>query len=63
MPLDGAILFAQSRGIPMSAPLIHTQVDHRDGGTSGSRLTLSQLPGVPWKLHFCLARHPRRELG
>ncbi|MGS3176036.1 beta-N-acetylhexosaminidase [Aeromonas sanarellii] len=41
----------------MSAPLIHTQVDHRDGEDVWFRLTLSQLPGVLWKLHFCLARH------
>ncbi|MFR9701717.1 beta-hexosaminidase, partial [Aeromonas sanarellii] len=41
----------------MSAPLIHTQVDHRDGEDVWFRFTLSQLPGVPWKLHFCLARH------
>lgn len=41
----------------MSAPLIHTQVDHRDGEDVWFRFTLSQLPASPWKLHFCLARH------
>ncbi|WP_421273163.1 beta-N-acetylhexosaminidase [Aeromonas taiwanensis] len=41
----------------MSAPLIHTQVDHRDGEDVWFRFTLSQLPATPWKLHFCLARH------
>lgn len=41
----------------MSAPLIHTQVDRRDGDDIWFRFTLSQLPASPWKLHFCLARH------
>ena len=41
----------------MSAPLIHTQVDRRDGEDVWFRFNLSQLPAVPWKLHFCLARH------
>ncbi|QJT21125.1 beta-N-acetylhexosaminidase [Aeromonas media] len=41
----------------MSAPLIHTQIDRRDGEDVWFRFTLSQLPASPWKLHFCLARH------
>ncbi|HDZ8875696.1 TPA: family 20 glycosylhydrolase, partial [Aeromonas hydrophila] len=41
----------------MSAPLIHTQVDRRDGDDVWFRFSLSQLPDAPWKLHFCLARH------
>ncbi|MEG0006452.1 MAG: beta-N-acetylhexosaminidase [Aeromonas sp.] len=41
----------------MSTPLIHTQVDRRDGDDVWFRFTLSQLPATPWKLHFCLARH------
>lgn len=40
----------------MSAPLIHTQIDRRDGEDVWFRFTLSQLPASPWKLHFCLAR-------
>ena len=40
----------------MSAPLIHTRVDHRDGDDVWFRFTLSQRPAAPWKLHFCLAR-------
>ena len=41
----------------MSAPLIHTQIDRRDGEDVWFRFTLSQLPPLPWTLHFCLARH------
>lgn len=41
----------------MSAPLIHTQIDRRDGEDVWFRFTLSQLPASPWKLHFCLTRH------
>ncbi|MBV7436642.1 beta-N-acetylhexosaminidase [Aeromonas sp. sif2416] len=41
----------------MSAPLIHTQVDRRDGDDVWFHFSLSQLPATPWKLHFCLARH------
>ncbi|CAJ1802074.1 Beta-hexosaminidase [Aeromonas salmonicida] len=41
----------------MSTPLIHTQVDRRDGEDVWFRFSLSQLPAAPWKLHFCLARH------
>ena len=41
----------------MSAPLIHTQVDRRDGEDVWFRFNLSQLLAAPWKLHFCLARH------
>lgn len=41
----------------MSAPLIHSQVDRRDGDDVWFRLSLSQLPSTAWKLHFCLARH------
>lgn len=40
----------------MSAPLIHTQVDRRDGDDVWFHFTLSQLPDSPWKLHFCLPR-------
>ena len=40
----------------MSAPLIHTQVDHRDGDDVWFRFTLSQLPAAPGNSHFCLAR-------
>ncbi|MGY3941538.1 beta-N-acetylhexosaminidase [Aeromonas tecta] len=41
----------------MSTPLIHTQIDRRDGDDVWFRFSLSQLPATPWKLHFCLARH------
>ena len=41
----------------MYAPLIHTQVDRRDGEDVWFRFSLSQLPAAPWKLHFCLARN------
>lgn len=41
----------------MSTPLIHSQIDRRDGDDVWFRFTLSQLPVTPWKLHFCLARH------
>lgn len=41
----------------MSTPLIHSQIDRRDGDDVWFRLSLSQLPDKAWKLHFCLARH------
>ena len=41
----------------MSTPLIHSQIDRRDGDDVWFHFTLSQLPVTPWKLHFCLARH------
>lgn len=41
----------------MSTPLIHSQIDRRDGDDVWFRFTLSQLPVTTWKLHFCLARH------